>query len=294
MRLIHLSDPHLSSLSQHSFASLRGKRRSGYLSWYRRRRHVHRREILDRLTQSALAESADHFLVTGDLVHIGLEDEMARAKEWLATLGPPSRVTLVPGNHDIYAPDSQAAMIRQWGAYLPASEKRDIDPVAGFPFSRDYADVRLIGLNSACVTRIFSAEGQLGAEQLARLPEVMLPAPDRNKPTCLLIHHPPLPGLTSARKALRDATALEASLKELQPDLVLYGHLHRNRALQLGRTRVFGTASASYTGTASYRIFDVNRAGGRWELKMRLKSISQGHSSAMNSLPVISEQCWEI
>ena len=109
MRLIHVTDPHLSSLAQFSFSSARGKRRSGYLSWYRNRRHIHRREILDQLVQAAQADCPDQFLVTGDLVHIGLEDEMIQAGEWLRALGGPERVTLIPGNHDVYAPASQAA-----------------------------------------------------------------------------------------------------------------------------------------------------------------------------------------
>ena len=45
-------------------------------------------------------------LVTGDLVHIGLEQEMSEAAQWLRSLGPPEKVILVPGNHDNYAADS--------------------------------------------------------------------------------------------------------------------------------------------------------------------------------------------
>ncbi len=114
MRLIQLTDPHLSSLESFSFLSVKGKRKSGYLSWYTKRRFIHRPEILERLTQAVHDESPDQILLTGDLVHIGLEDEIIEAARWLRRLGAPEQVMLIPGNHDNYAPDSLAAMNRHW------------------------------------------------------------------------------------------------------------------------------------------------------------------------------------
>ena len=72
MRLIHITDPHLSTLDGLGFLGVRGKRRSGYLSWYKNRRYAHRREILDLLTESVARQKPDRILLTGDLVHIGL------------------------------------------------------------------------------------------------------------------------------------------------------------------------------------------------------------------------------
>ena len=82
MRLIHITDPHLSSLDGLSFMGLRGKRRSGYLSWYRKRRHVYRPGILDQLTKAVNSHQPDLVLLTGDLIHIGLESEMIEAAAW--------------------------------------------------------------------------------------------------------------------------------------------------------------------------------------------------------------------
>jgi predicted MPP superfamily phosphohydrolase len=102
MRLVHFTDPHLSTLEGEKFSKLRGKRWSGYLSWYKNRRNHFLPEVLNLLVDSVRAENADQILLTGDLIHIGLKTEIAQANEWLSTVGPAEKVMLVPGNHDIY------------------------------------------------------------------------------------------------------------------------------------------------------------------------------------------------
>jgi 3',5'-cyclic AMP phosphodiesterase CpdA len=299
MRLIQLTDPHLSSLESFSFLKVKGKRKSGYLSWYRKRRYIHRPEILERLTQAVHDESPDRILLTGDLVHIGLEDEIIEAAHWLRRLGTPEEVMLIPGNHDNYAPDSQAAMIRHWCDYLPAQAAEVNDYAAAYPVVRTTGGLRLIGVNTSCVTRIFSAEGELGKAQLSRLREALggpVPgpageSPDRSEFTCLLIHHPPLPGMTKQRKALRDAGDLQRVIEKQQPDLVLYGHLHCNHEGQHGETRTFCTASASSITNASYRVFDLEKTDDGWHCLMRLMSLDK-HNGAGAGFKVAGELSW--
>ena len=173
MRLIHLTDPHLSSLEPFSFLTVKGKRKSGYLSWYRKRQYIHRPEILERLTQAVQDESPDQILLTGDLVHIGLEDEIIEAAHWLRRLGAPEKLMLIPGNHDNYAPDSLATMNRHWRDYLPEQDAEITDYTSAYPVARIIGDLRLVGVNTSCVTRIFSAEGELGKAQLSRLRDAL-------------------------------------------------------------------------------------------------------------------------
>lgn len=273
MRFIHITDPHLSSLEESSFLELRGKRRSGYLSWRRNRRHVHRREILDRLTTAVLAHRPDLVLVTGDLVHIGLKNEIIEAAAWLKQLGPPEKVLFVPGNHDNYARDSLAAMYRHWREYLPGKHTVNGDYAAGYPMVSVREKIKFIGVNSACTTRIFSARGELGAPQRQRLVGELDLAGDESLFRCLLIHHPPFPGMTKSRKALRDAEALREIVSQRPVDLMLYGHIHINREDRENAVRSFCTASASDSRSASYRVFDVRQAGGGWTCRMRLMSL---------------------
>jgi 3',5'-cyclic AMP phosphodiesterase CpdA len=85
MRLIHITDPHLTSLDTWSLTRLRGKRWQGYLSWQRNRQWQHRADMLSRLMAAVRAENAAHWLLTGDLAQIGLPDEIAAAADCTLT-----------------------------------------------------------------------------------------------------------------------------------------------------------------------------------------------------------------
>jgi 3',5'-cyclic AMP phosphodiesterase CpdA len=291
MRLIHLTDPHLTSLETQRFARLRGKRRSGFLSWYRNRRHIHSPDILQKITESILSEGADLILLTGDLAHIGLETEIAEAAEWLQNLGPPGRVILIPGNHDNYAGDSLAAMIRHWGEYLPYGEESPDDYAVGYPVLNEFGNLQIIGLNSSCTTRIFSAAGQLGSDQGSRLEPMLETGQARGKFQCVLIHHPPFPGISGRRKALRDDRQLKALFTAWPPHLVLYGHLHEDLEQISGRTHMYCTASASSARGASYRVFDIEETGAGWHCDMRLMCLPAG-SNPGAGLVITARETW--
>ena len=98
--LAHLSDPHLAPLPQPRWSELAGKRATGYLNWRRKRARVHRSEVLARVVADLEGQSPDHIAVTGDLVNIALTEEFAPARAFLARLGAPSEVTVVPGTYD--------------------------------------------------------------------------------------------------------------------------------------------------------------------------------------------------
>jgi 3',5'-cyclic AMP phosphodiesterase CpdA len=292
LRLIHLTDAHLTSLQQAGVKRWRGKRALGYLSWQRKRRHQYRPERLAALTSAVAEESPDVILIGGDLVHIGLPEEIAAATPWLERLATIAQVMLVPGNHDVYAGDSWAAIATHWGPYLGVATPADAPTAeAAFPVERIWGDVSLIGLSSACPTPAFSATGRLGRSQIARLATLLEGVRQQGHFLCLLIHHPPLPGLTTWRRALKDAPALEALLRQYGADLVLHGHLHHNsRHVCADGLRVYGTASASSimaVAPAAYRCFDVEANAGGWDVRMTLKSVHADRDPS-----VLEEETW--
>ncbi len=311
IRLIHLTDPHLTSLHGQPLWSLRGKRWSGYLSWRRKRRFVHRGDVLERITEAVRAENPVQLLVTGDLAHVGLPEEIEAAGRWLEALGPPEQVMLVPGNHDVYAGDSWPAVASAWGPYLapvrpgaasdgqpatasdglPATSSDGL-PATWFPLQRwlDCGERRicLVGLSSAIPSPLFMAYGKVGAAQRAQLDEMLAEA---DAFRCVLMHHPPLPAMTSRRKGLLDAAQVCQVLSRRGAELVLHGHVHRNvSAPGPGGARVFGTASAS-SGTgdvASYRSFDVTAGAAGWHVDMRLMTLADG------GCRVAAQESWEV
>lgn len=294
MRLIHLTDPHMSSLDAERFSKLRGKRWSGYLSWRKNRRKQFLPAVLNRMTAAIKAECADQILLTGDLIQIGLENEITQATGWLGQLGPAEQIMLVPGNHDIYARDSADVVYRQWSRYLFNDEQANhVGTADSFPVLRKLGRLSLIGLSTACVTPVFMANGVAGKAQLDKLDELLRQATKEGQLVCLLIHHPPLPDMTSRRKGLDDAEALQAVLARHPPLLIFHGHLHHNRELQWGDSRIYCTAAASSVSESSYRVIDIENSGGYWTFQMTLKSVAIDDRGELG-FAVVDEQSWQL
>lgn len=77
--LAHFSDPHLSTLAGViTLRHLLNKRLLGFLSWYRRRRHIHSPRILDALLADLADTAPDHIVVTGDLTNWGCPMNLTR------------------------------------------------------------------------------------------------------------------------------------------------------------------------------------------------------------------------
>ena len=270
MRLIHISDLHLTDLSTVAPQAIRGKRRLGHFSWRGRRRHRHLAVHLEALRTAVQDARPDFIVITGDLVHIGLPSELAAAADWLEALAASDKILVTPGNHDLYAGDSWAACEGHWGRYLhlgPAvGEAREAPFRRGFPSHVRLDGVDLYGLNSGCPTPMGAASGRLGSGQRRRLKQLLKQAPS-GALKVVALHHGPMRGLMPRRKALADASALEALLGDAH--LVLHGHGHWSRSYRCGAARVFAVGSAS-TADAAFRQFDVHRQGSVAQVRMSL------------------------
>lgn len=291
IRLVHLTDPHLSRLDDVKFSDIRGKRWSGYISWHKNRQKKYLASVLEHLSVAVRAENADLILLTGDLIQIGLESEIAQATQWLATLGAAEQLMLVPGNHDVYANGSAALVNKAWSEYL--FHGGAAGQAGQFPVLRKRGKLSFIGLSTACVTPLFMASGKLGGGQLERLAEMLKQAASEQQMVCLLIHHPPLPGMTDWRKGLADADALQAVLESYPPLLMFHGHLHHNRERQWGESRIYCTAAASSVSEASYRVIDIEDKGDYVDVRMNLKSIVV-ENAGEPGFATVDEQSWQV
>lgn len=278
--LAHLSDVHLAPVRGLPLRHLNVKRGLGYLNWQRSRRFVHRRASLELIVADMQARAPDHIAVTGDLVNLGLPAEYEAALAWLDSLGTPDDVTVVPGNHDIYTRLAGDPGVARWDAYMSADApgaKLAGGTRARFPFVRCIGPAALICLNSAVETAPFVAAGELGPFQLQELARILCATERAGLVRVVLIHHPPLPGLTAPRRALRDASALARVLEEHGADLVLHGHNHRDNQVEFawsrGRIPVIGVASGSggrlrkKESPGSYNLLRIGREGGRAQIE---------------------------
>lgn len=262
--IAHLSDVHLAPLPPIPLARLNLKRALGWLNWQRRRRAIHRREVLDRLVADLVALRPDHIVVTGDLANLGLPAEHEAALDWLATLGSPEQVTVVPGNHDIYSTIGADEGVARWRSYMGGSR------AAEFPFVRRIAGAALVGVNSAVPTRPFQATGTVGERQREAVERTLVQLAAEEMFRIVLIHHPPLPGRAKRRHELTDAAETAAMLARSGADLVLHGHNHRAELVLLPSHRhdipVVGVPSASAGHAhgeeplARYNIYSMERS----------------------------------
>src|SRR5262245_13605455 len=164
--LAHLSDPHLGPLPTPRPHELASKRLTGFINWLRKRRFMHRPEVLAAIVEDLKAQSPDHIAVTGDLANISLPQEFVAGRAWLEQVGDARDVTVVPGNHDAYVRSAEPEVVRHWGPYMSADKgAADIS----FPFVRRRGPLALVGVSTAVPTPPFMATGLLGADQLARL-----------------------------------------------------------------------------------------------------------------------------
>jgi 3',5'-cyclic AMP phosphodiesterase CpdA len=268
--LAHLSDLHLAGRPRP--AELAGKRGLGFINWQRKRKYIHRPEVLEAITRDLAALARDHVAVTGDLVNFSLEDEYRRAAAWLAALGPSCDVSVVPGNHDTYVRGTEGAPAAFWGDHM-----RGDDGLDRFPYVRRRGDAALIALSTALPTGPFMATGRLGQRQLARFAETL--AQTRGLFRVVLIHHPPRSPLRRHLRRLVDAAQLRAVLAERGAELLLHGHDHRRAVVWLKGPRAtkipaVGAPSASARvshgdeDAAGYNIFHIDGASGAWRCEL--------------------------
>ena len=197
----HLSDPHLGPLPSARIRDLAGKRAIGFVNWHRRRKTIHRGEVLSRIVSDLKAQNPDHIAVTGDILNIALPGEFAPSRVWLDTVGPAHDVTFVPGNHDAYVRKAARQWHSHWGDFM----RGDTTAPDQFPFVRRRGDIALIGLSSAITTAPFMATGKIGTPQLHALPDILDHLHEEGLFRVVLIHHPPITKPSHRFKRLLDA-----------------------------------------------------------------------------------------
>lgn len=278
LTIAHLSDPHLPLPRAHA-RELLGKRALGWLSWRRNRRHIHVPEVLALIQADILAHAPDHIVVTGDICNISLPAEFGAGAAWLATLGSPDRVTVIPGNHDAYVAVEEEQALGLWRDYTRG------DTGEGLPAVRIRGDVALVCLSSAVPTPWFLASGRLGEMQAAALAPTLRALGRRGLCRVVMVHHPPYRARGGWRKSLTDAARLDEALRAAGAELVLHGHDHRAALGRIGDAArpipVLGVPSASARADhhghgAAWNLYKVAREGDGFRIGVTVRGVAAG------------------
>lgn len=277
-RLAHLSDPHLGPLPGARWRDLLNKRLTGYLNWRFNRSQTHDMGLLATLTADLRAQAPDLIACTGDVAHIGLPAEFDTARTFLEGLGTPERLAFVPGNHDIYVRGALAALTARLSPWMTG----ETEPGVAFPFWRRHGRLVLIGLNSSVPTPPFSAQGRLGAAQIAAAGRCLDHFGAQGLCRIILVHHAPYIGASRAIRALTDAADFEAMLARAGAELVLHGHNHiaslEQRPGPAGPVPILGAPSASYAAgegleQAGYHLLTVREAAGGYAIEATTRGL---------------------
>jgi 3',5'-cyclic AMP phosphodiesterase CpdA len=278
--LAHLSDPHLAPLPAPRWRELIGKRATGYINWQRRRRFIHDPTVLAKIVVDLKAQAPSHIAVTGDIANIALPEEFTRGRAWLESLGNPTDVSFVPGNHDAYVPEAGVLADHAWRPFM--SEDNE---TAGFPYARRRGPLGLIGISTGVPSPPFFATGLIGNEQLAALALTLDELKAEKLFRVVLIHHPPV-SQAARHKRLIDAHILLHVIATHGAELVLHGHDHLHMINWLdgpngARVPAVGVPSASAAwgmskDAAAYNLYAIDGAPGAWTCEL----ISRGVGSA--------------
>ncbi len=263
---------------------LAGKRFTGYLNWRRGRYLIHDMPTLERITADLLAQAPDHVAITGDLVNIGLESEFVTAQRYIERVGDGERVSVIPGNHDVYVRSSFRYFVASATPWMTS----DGATQASFPYTRVRGGVALIGLSSGIPTAPLLASGELGEPQLRALGTALDEARKAGLARVVMIHHPPTRNGANLGRGLRDARAFEKVLAVNGADLIIHGHNHRQSVVRIkgpagSAIPVVGVASASavpgsLSHRAAYHLYRIERAAGGVTIDLKIRGLKADKS----------------
>jgi 3',5'-cyclic AMP phosphodiesterase CpdA len=250
------------------------KRTLSRLAW-RRKHRQHEPAVLALLTADVNAHAPDHMAITGDLTNFSTPEEFERAQAWLSSLGPADRITVSPGNHDALVDRGLAGRLQGLRPWFGDAVGET------FPYVRRRGPVALINLCTATPTPPALATGALGPAQLGRLAAALEATAEAGLVRVVTLHHPPVEGVVSRRKALDDAAALRRVLQDRGAELVLHGHGHEPAfgALEgpVGPIPVLGAPSASSPGgrhaPAGWHAIEIEPGAGGASVRVVVRTL---------------------
>jgi len=287
MRIVHLSDLHI--CADHRIRNIRK---------------------VDLLLAGAVAMSADHIVITGDISHLGKEKDFEILRGLLKKhhLLDPGKVSLTIGNHDIFGGihfadeilnfpgncrriryENRVALFTE---YFPELFEDTIyaDTSDPFPYLKIIDRVAFIGLNSIApyswLKNPMASNGEIPSKQLAGFENLMSRKRISGTTKVILVHHhfgingsEPrniLERIEHHTMKLRNRSKILKLFMNTGIDLVLHGHLHINDQYMIKGIR-FVNGGASVEGEirdmVNLNVIDIDE--NRMNIMSRLFSLPE-------------------
>jgi Icc protein len=266
LRIGHISDLHLSDRRRYP--------RNGFAA---RDCDRHSARLAKRLLALLEGAGVDHLVVTGDLTLSSETAEFERVAELLQPWARSKRLTVVPGNHDVWTADSvkTSRFLRMVGPDGLGMRK----PVEAYPrVVLPAPEVAIVALDSARYGEDpDETPGRLGAGQLQACREMVREQAKEGRAVLVALHHHlmlPRERIPSdaavARTPLADADKLVRLVADLRVAGVLHGHRHCTFRVDIpgaaGLTPVLCAGSATRVSDEPVRrarawVYEVDRAG---------------------------------
>jgi 3',5'-cyclic AMP phosphodiesterase CpdA len=261
MRIAHLSDFHLLEPDVGRRQVLE-RIRLGYLSLFRPIDGQARVQRAMRALANACERGFDHLVISGDLTEDGTPEQFEEVGRVLVESRiNPSKVTLVPGNHDAYA-DRRAFERALEGPLRPFAQTSGGAPGQVV----DLGELILLPVSTAVYQHWAWSAGHIDRERFEGLEKRAGDPGITKRAVAVVQHHAPNPHRFAAMQwadGLRGHARLLALLGKIRNLQLLHGHLHRaiTRVLALGGiSQVFGAPAVVEDGEPRVRIYET-RAG---------------------------------
>ena len=268
VRLGHISDLHVADRSRYP--------RNGFSA---RDCERHSPKLAKGLLDALREVNVDHLVVTGDVTFSGEPREFERAADLLRPFAEAGKLTVIPGNHDVWTEDSleTARFLRALGPDGKGMRRAAPSYPHVVPLGDDAV---LVALDSARFGEDpWETPGRLGSEQLRAARELVREHSKQGRAVVLAFHHhvvlPPERVPSDARVArmpLADADQVVRLVAELPVAAVLHGHRHTAFRVDLpgaaGPTPVLCAGSASRVADEPVRrarayVYELDRSGVR-------------------------------
>jgi Icc protein len=204
------------------------------------------------------ARAPDHVVITGDLTEDGSDAQFEELAEILRASGlSPSRVTLVPGNHDAYTyPDGLARALAG-----PLAEYRETSSLGTVVERGDYV---ILPVGTTMSQSFVRAAGFVGEEGRRQLDRGLRHAEAKRMPAIVAMHHPPARegrNLLAWFDELLDAKEVTRVLSPHHAARVLHGHLHQHTNVRIGERAHGHGARAVADHQSPVRFYTVGEDG---------------------------------